>query len=574
MKYPFANAIGALLTISALAAFLSMIIAQPAVAATQTVMVYPNDDTNIGAWSTMSGSGGSRWHRVNNPTTPVADGAWICSATATTTGVFNAGATANPGTTGASMPDVQQGVTIISAQVAGRTAYVFLGGTVNMQLQVLINGSSVSSATGGWSDGPLFGTGGCSGSFNSGQDAVTATANATVGSEWTQSQMNTMAFQVSRSGNSRGVRLYALNAQLSYVTYSTLTQNGYRFYQNANSTTPGAALGSAANTPIDINQDEDPAAFRLRLAVQTTNERWLRQYGAYKLQYATKNAGTCAATTGWSDVAAASGRIRWNTNGGASNGATITNVAGQPGGTMVAQRYQSANPFSKQVQVPNNQFGIWDFSLQHVGSDYGDSYCLRVVNNNGDTQPLSGYTNYPELRIVGSTLSVDIVNSSGVSVSNPKVIFPSLFNSFQCQSNMGILGTPAERIRVTDNRASGNWSLALSAADGASAKWESGSDSYSFNNPAGTPAGCQFGQLAMDFSSIGAGAKPGCTGTGLAPGAPGGFTGGTPRIIGSGTGADRFCYWDVTGVGLEQQIPGATPPGSYTIDMTLTVTAT
>jgi hypothetical protein len=352
------------------------------------------------------------------------------------------------------MPDVQQGVTIISAQVAGRTAYVFLGGTVNMQLQVLINGSSVSSATGGWSDGPLFGTGGCSGSFNSGQDAVTATANATVGSEWTQSQMNTMAFQVSRSGNSRGVRLYALNAQLSYVTYSTLTQNGYRFYQNANSTTPGAALGSAANTPIDINQDEDPAAFRLRLAVQTTNERWLRQYGAYKLQYATKNAGTCAATTGWSDVAAASGRIRWNTNGGASNGATITNVAGQPGGTMVAQRYQSANPFSKQVQVPNNQFGIWDFSLQHVGSDYGDSYCLRVVNNNGDTQPLSGYTNYPELRIVGSTLSVDIVNSSGVSVSNPKVIFPSLFNSFQCQSNMGILGTPAERIRVTDNRAS------------------------------------------------------------------------------------------------------------------------
>ena len=50
--------------------------------------------------------------------------------------------------------------------------------------------------------------------------------------------------------------------------------------------------------------------------------------------------------------------------------------------------------------------------------------------------------------------------------------------------------------------------------------------------------------------------------------------GGTPGIIGSGTGADRFCYWDVTGVGLEQQIPGATPPGSYTIDMTLTVTAT
>ena len=107
---------------------------------------------------------------------------------------------------------------------------------------------------------------------------------------------------------------------------------------------------------------------------------------------------------------------------------------------MVAQRYQSANPFSKQAQVPNNEFGIWDFRLQHVGSDYGDSYRLRVVNNNGDTQALSGYTDYPELRIVGSTLSVDIVNSSGVPVSNPKVVFPSLFSSFAMPVKYGHIG--------------------------------------------------------------------------------------------------------------------------------------
>ena len=574
MKYPFANATGVLLTISALIAFVSMVIAQPAAAATQTVNVYPNYDTSIGSWNNRSG-GTEYWGRIHRPTASRADSSWICSNTATATGLFTAGAAVNPAGSPLPMPDVQQGVSRIDAETTGKTSYKLLDFAYpNIALTILINGSSVGSASASWPNNTVFGTNSCTGSFGDWQVTTVSNIAPAVGNEYTQQDINTMQFQLDKSNNSRSTRVMAMNAQLTYITYSTLTQNGYRFYTNANSTTPGAALGGAANTPIDINQDEDPATFRLRLAVQTTNERWLRQYGVYKLQYATKNAGTCAATTGWSDVAAASGRIRWNTNAGASNGATITNVAGQPGGTMVAQRYQSANPFSKQVQVPNNQFGIWDFSLQHVGSDYGDSYCLRVVNNNGDTQPLSGYTNYPELRIVGSTLSVDIVNSSGVPVSNPKVLFPSLFSSLQCQSNMGILGTPAERIRVTDNRASGNWSLALSAAGGASAKWESGSDSYSFNNPAGTPAGCQFGQLAMDFSSIGAGAKPGCTGTGLAPGAPGGFTGGTPRIIGSGTGADRFCYWDITGVGLEQQIPGATPPGSYTIDMTLTVTAT
>lgn len=552
---------------------LGFIGAPVAQAATQTANVYPNSDDSPGAWTQSSG-GSDYWGRIHRPTASAASSSWVCSKTGSATTVYGAGAAVNPAGTPLPMPDVQQGVTAISAQLAGRTAYIFGGGNVNMSLQVLIGGNSIGTGTGTWNNGPFFGSDSCTGSFNSGYDTVTmATVNAPAGSEWTQQQINTMQFQVSRSGNARATRLMALNGQLTYITYSTLNQSGYRFYQNANSTTPGAALGAAANTAVAYNRDTLGGAFRLRAAVATTNERWLRQYGTYKLQFTTKTAATCAASTGWADVQAGSGDIRWNTNPGAANGAAITNIAGQPGGTMVPQRYQSANPFSKQVEVPNNQSGIWDFSLQHAGSNYG-AYCFRIVNNDGNTQALNGYTNYPEISIEGG-LSVDIVSATGISIGSPKITFSSLYALDVCQQSTGVLGTAAERIRVTDNRSSGNWSLSVAATGGGAARWTSGANSYAFNNPAGSPAGCANGQLSLNFSTLGATTKPGCTGTGLW-GSTGtyAFAASTPIGIGGASGADRFCYWDITGVGLEQQIPGATPPGSYTIDMTLTVTAT
>ena len=80
---------------------------------------------------------------------------------------------------------------------------------------------------------------------------------------------------------------------------------------------------------------------------------------------------------------------------------------------------------------------------------------------------------------------------------------------------MGILGTPAERIRVTDNRASGNWSLALAAAGGASAKGNQGTDILFNNQQVHLLAVILVSWLWILVLSV-AGAKPGCTGTGLA----------------------------------------------------------
>ncbi len=561
-----------LLTGTTLALVAGVLLHVETFAATQTVNVFPNYDISLGNWTDKSG-GADFWGRIHRQTSSRNDSSWICSKNSTANAIFGAGATENPGGAPAVIPNIQQGVVSMSAETSGKTSYKFLDFSYpNITLQVLLNGSVIGTATANWPNNSVLGTDSCTGTFGAWQTTTVGTVTASVGSEWTQSQIDTLQFGLSRSGNARSTRVMSMYAQLSYITYSTLTQNGYRFYQNASSTTPGAALGSTASTPLDFNRDIYGSTFRLRAAVQSTSERWLRQYGSYKLQYANKGAGTCASPTGGYLDVGSSGDIRWYTNAGATNGASIANVTGQPSGTMVPQRYQSANPFSKQQQVPDGQSGIWDFSLQYAGADYGASYCFRIINSDGDTQPLAGYTNYPEIRITGD-LAMSFVNASGVPIGTPSIAFSGLTAAPSCQTSTGTLGATAARLRLSDNRAAGNWTIAMAATGGASAKWTAGTKQYSFNDAAGSPAGCTNGQLSVGFGSIAIAPKSGCTTTGVGGGTGVAFSGATSVAIGSGIGANRFCYWDITGISLSQKVPASTSPGEYSVGMTLTVTA-
>lgn len=550
-----------------------------AFAATQTVNVFPNYDTSIGTWDQKSG-GSDFWGRIHRQTSGHVDGSWICSDNNNSQAIYGAGATENPGGTASPMPNIQQGVTAIGAEVSGKSGFKVLDFThPKVRLDILVNSGVVATGDSPtWtSAGGFLVTATCSnsGPWSGWLTSTTPTVNFSAGNELTQADVNSLQFSLNRTQNTtRAVRVNSMYATLTYVTYSTLTQNGYRFYQNANSATPGAAIGASATTPIDVNKDTASPNVRLRMSIQSTAERWLRQYGNYKLQYALKGTGTCAAPTGsWGDVQAGSGAIRWYDNTGVADGAPIANVSGQPAGTMLPQRYEESNPIAKSQQVTINNFGIWDFSLtiNTATADYGNTYCFRIVSDTG-TQPINTYTNYPELRITGD-LGMSFVNSAGTPIATPSVPFSGLASMGSCQTSTGTLGVNDARIRVTDNRPVGNWTLALAATGGGSAKWTSGANQYSFNDSAGSPAGCTNGQLSVDLSAINAAPKSGCTGTGLAGGSNTSFTGASPVSIGSGTATDRFCYWDVTSVGLSQQVPPYTPPGSYTLGTTLTITA-
>lgn len=181
------------------------------------------------------------------------------------------------------------------------------------------------------------------------------------------------------------------------------------------------------------------------------------------------------------------------------------------------------------------------------------------------------------------TLSVDIVDSSGVSVSSPAVSMDSASLGFACQSTGATFGVAAQKIRVTNGSSNPNWNLTVAASGGATALW-AGSGSYDFNDASGSPAGCSdgadadafAGQLSMNPALATITPQSGCDTTGLSLGASSAYSEGVTNsltLLSAGSGASTGCYWDLTGITVGQTIPAEQATGIYNITLTLTVTA-
>lgn len=177
-------------------------------------------------------------------------------------------------------------------------------------------------------------------------------------------------------------------------------------------------------------------------------------------------------------------------------------------------------------------------------------------------------------QINAGNLSAAILDSGRATVASPSVAFPATNFSFDCQSSTATLGTVDERLYVMNPSATNSWTLGLAATDGASAVWVDGTNNYEFNNPAG--AGCDEGQLSVDPSGATRTADcDSCGLTGVSVGSSAAFDSGVLDDITlmSASSADEVWRGYLTGVELSQEIPGETPAGTYSLDMTLTITA-
>lgn len=181
-------------------------------------------------------------------------------------------------------------------------------------------------------------------------------------------------------------------------------------------------------------------------------------------------------------------------------------------------------------------------------------------------------------------LSVDIVDATGNSVASPSASLAAVNADFTCQLTTGTLGVSAQRIRITNTTVTPTWTVAVAATDGATAQWTSGTNTYDFNDPSGTPAGCNDGadtdnrpgQLSLDPSVGTITPQSGCATTGVTRGSNAGFNEGVVNsitLISASSSAQTNCYWDFTDTALSQRIPADQPVGSYSINLTLTVTA-
>lgn len=170
--------------------------------------------------------------------------------------------------------------------------------------------------------------------------------------------------------------------------------------------------------------------------------------------------------------------------------------------------------------------------------------------------------------INAGTLGVDIVNGSGVSVGGPTVSFASAPFSFSTQTSAGTLGVTDQKIRVSNGTTTATWSMTLAATSGNTALWSDGSHSMDFNGAASA------GRLTVDPSGGTITPTDSYSSTGLTKGSSTAFAQSTVdsiTLLSAGSSADKPGRWDFIGALLTQDIPAAQSAGTYTINMTLTV---
>jgi hypothetical protein len=213
---------------------------------------------------------------------------------------------------------------------------------------------------------------------------------------------------------------------------------------------------------------------------------------------------------------------------------------------------------------------------------------FSLTSTTATTNASGGIYRYAAWRVPPPPVpTFDIVDGSGNSVPNPNITLPASNFSFDCTSTSGILGTASQRLRITNpSGASPQWSLSIAATDGAGSLWRDSGNTqqYDFNDGSGSPAGCldggdsdgRAGQLSLNPSSATITPQNGCAATNISSGSATSFQEDSVNAItlmSASSGAQTGCYWDVTGVGFSQYIPGGQPGNTYTINLTVTITA-
>jgi len=192
--------------------------------------------------------------------------------------------------------------------------------------------------------------------------------------------------------------------------------------------------------------------------------------------------------------------------------------------------------------------------------------------------------------INAGALSVDIKDASKVTVASPAVAMSAKSVSLDCQnggsSSSGTFGTNSERIYVTNAGAADNgWTLDIAATDGTTAYWKNVGDTLKFDFNDANTGGCGdgadadslAGQMTID-ASVGTVTADcvNCTNGNIAKGASASFAEASVDSINLLTAAlasDNIGRWYLTGISVKQTIPAEQAAAAYSVNLTLTTTA-
>ncbi len=172
--------------------------------------------------------------------------------------------------------------------------------------------------------------------------------------------------------------------------------------------------------------------------------------------------------------------------------------------------------------------------------------------------------------INSGSLTYDIVDGSGSSVANPSVAFAATTFDFACQTQTATFGTPTEKVQISNPLLSGV-KLDINATNPGVDTWDDGnSHTYAYNDPAGTTAGCDNGQMTISGGSFAQTSGANILSSGSDYTLPGGaFTATNPVTLMNNT-SNTAWEGELTGYTLSQQIPAEQADGTYSLSMTIT----
>jgi|GEM_PF-2182553 len=184
---------------------------------------------------------------------------------------------------------------------------------------------------------------------------------------------------------------------LAFNVLPSLTQNDYRWYENADNVHPGSSK-AAKNTAISNVQVGD--ILRLRMNISVSNGDLATSSKAFKLQYAQMAGTACGGgDETWYDVDSIAGSgngalWRGYNNATPADGATISSTLIDT--SEVCESYEEENPSVDNPNgIPQNQEGEWDWAIINYAAPPSTDYCFRMVKSDGT--PLNSYINYPKL---------------------------------------------------------------------------------------------------------------------------------------------------------------------------------
>ncbi len=180
---------------------------------------------------------------------------------------------------------------------------------------------------------------------------------------------------------------YTRYPQLTTPPAVVLAQEDFRWFDNADSPTPGAARATENTALAGVDQG---GLLRLRMNVGATAAGIAAGVESFKLQYATSTSGP------WSDVGAVGSTSTWRgfDNPTTADGVLITGLLLTT--STVAETYEEQNPSAANPnQIDAGDRAEWDWVVENNGAEPLISYFFRMVKADGT--PLDAYTRFPEL---------------------------------------------------------------------------------------------------------------------------------------------------------------------------------